>query len=367
MTRKSVAANGGSGINRRTILRGVGATAGAFTVGMPALEGQAAATMPTVLCETELLADQTVGVGSVKVFDNGAIEYTTTSDWVITQIHLHVDESSDPIPTTGGGNPKVGQFEHQESFSPPVNSVTVPSEETGYNGGCEKPIAAHAVVLPVDGQELVTNGGFESPDAGTSQGWNIFDSGTPGLGWTVEWFDGSMNFGGQTRPPTPLLELHRGVNGWSHAEGSQHAELDTDWDGPGGSLNGEPASVKIFQELDTSESPYCQIKYSWSPRPGHDDNGLQVKWGGTVVNTHSADGSGNEDTVWTDEVLVVASPSDLTKLEFIETGAPDSLGMFLDAVSVQCISGDGEETAWGNGESFEGGSWAMKFKCNCDT
>lgn len=163
MTRKSGAANSAPGIGRRTVLKGVGATAGAFTVGVPALTGQVAATTPTELCEKELLADQTVDVGSVKVFKNGDVKYTTTSGWVITQIHLHVDENGDPIPITGGGNPKVGQFEHQESFSPPVKSVTVPSGETRYTGKCGKPIAAHAVVLPVDGLELVTNGGFESP------------------------------------------------------------------------------------------------------------------------------------------------------------------------------------------------------------
>lgn len=49
-----------------------------------------------------------------------------------------------------------------------------------------------------------------------------------------------------TRPETPLLEIHDHALGFDAYSGDQYAELDTDWDGPHGSLNGEPASVKIY-------------------------------------------------------------------------------------------------------------------------
>jgi hypothetical protein len=173
----------------------------------------------------------------------------------------------------------------------------------------------------------VINGGFESPVPGTSQGWDIYDSGTDGLGWTVEWYGSSSSYGGQTRPEPAPLELHTNgvvVDAW---EGTQYAELDTDWDGPGSGLNGEPASVKIYQDLATCPGQTYTLKYAWRGRPGYESS-LQVNFGDYSA-THS-DNSGQWNVV---EVTAVAEK--LTeRLEFIETGPADSFGMFLDGVSV---------------------------------
>lgn len=179
---------------------------------------------------------------------------------------------------------------------------------------------------------LVTNGGFESPVVTHNLGWDVYDSGTPGLGWSVAWWSGSPTYNGVTRPAVAHLELHRGVNGWSHAAGAQHAELDTDWDGPGGGLNNEPASVSIYQDLTTQNGIYA-LRYAWSPRPNHGDNRLEVYWGGTKVAEHS--GAGGGSPVWTSEQLSVNAAAGTTQLEFREVGTANSLGMFLDAVEVE--------------------------------
>lgn len=184
--------------------------------------------------------------------------------------------------------------------------------------------------------ELVTNGGFESPVVGTSQKWDIYDSGTAGLGWNVEWYGGSTSYGGQTRPDPAHLELHRGVNGWLPYSGSQHSELDTDWDGPGGGLNNEPASASIYQDISTIPGEWYTVKFYFSPRPDTDEanNQLQLKWGGTVIDTISAPGDGN--TQWAEHTYNFQATNSTTQLEFTDVGTPDSLGTFLDDVSLRC-------------------------------
>lgn len=211
-------------------------------------------------------------------------------------------------------------------------------EETAWGAGFDFPGKNWATYFNYHVQECVSgsvvNGDFEAPIVNQpTYKWDIFDSGTTGLGWTVEWYDGSTSYGGQTRPEPAHLELHRGVNNWSSYNGTQHAELDTDWDGPGGGLNNEPASVKIYQDIATCPGRTYTLSYAWSPRPGHGDNELDVYWNGSSIATHS--GSGGSNTMWT-EVIKTGLPSAgySTRLEFIETGTPDSLGMFLDAVSV---------------------------------
>jgi hypothetical protein len=180
----------------------------------------------------------------------------------------------------------------------------------------------------------VVNGSFESPVVTATQGWDIYDSGYAGLGWTVEWrADVPTSWGGWTRPDPAHLELHRGVNNWLPSDGYQYTELDTDWNDHVGSLNNEPASVKIYQDLLTCPVETYVLTYAWSPRPGHGDNSMEVYWDGNLIATHS--GSGGSNTNWTVETHSVTASVYTTRLEFVETGTNDSLGMFLDDVGVE--------------------------------
>jgi len=183
----------------------------------------------------------------------------------------------------------------------------------------------------------LANGGFEEPVVTHSKKWDIFGSGTYGLEWTVDWHGGSTTYQGQTRPEPALLELHRGVSGWLPHEDEQYAELDTDWDGPDGGLSGEPASVKISQVVVSCPWRTYTLAFSWSPRPGHADNGLKVYWDGAeIFDSGIVSGVGNGNTDWHIETITGLTVTGVsTSIEFVETGNPDSLGMFLDAVSVQ--------------------------------
>ena len=186
---------------------------------------------------------------------------------------------------------------------------------------------------------LVVNGGFEEPVVTDAAQWDIFPDGTTGLGWTVQWRgDIPGSWGGHTRPDPSLQELHHGVNGWLPHGGDQYAELDTDWDGPGGGLNGEPASVIIYQDLSTGAGCEYELTFYFSPRPGtpESDNNLEVSWDGTVLDTISR--AGNSQTDWSEHTYTVTATGSTTRLQFTDLGDANSLGTFLDDVSVEEIS-----------------------------
>lgn len=176
---------------------------------------------------------------------------------------------------------------------------------------------------------LLTNGGFESPVVALGQGWDVYPNGTAGLGWSVSW---NGAFAGA--PVNANLELHRGVNGWLHDEGAQHAELDTDW-APGGS---EQASVVISQDIPTIPGATYEISYAFSPRPGTgaSENVLEVLVDGLVVATHGpVAGGGN--TSWTTYTYEFEASDGMVTIAFRDAGTPNTLGTFIDNVSVRCI------------------------------
>lgn len=185
------------------------------------------------------------------------------------------------------------------------------------------------------GQDLLVNGGFEQPNVTDTAKWDIFETGTTGLGWTVEWESTQATYNNQPRPVAALQEMHRGVNGWLSAEGNQYAELDTDWDGPGGSLNGEPSLVRIFQNVTTEVGKKYQLIYHFSARPGTGtgENKLTVKINDNQVDYHEKTGSSN--TNWEKFTIDFTANSSNTKVEFVAGGNANSEGVFLDGVSVR--------------------------------
>jgi hypothetical protein len=305
-----------------------------------------------------------IDVGDVSVWNDAGelhVKYETTGGWVMSATHLEIAMNEMDIPQNRKGNPKVGQFSRSQPHDPPVTEweEVFDLEDEGWPPCTDLYIAAQAEVVKETTTELVTNGGFETPLVSdtTTSGWQIYDSGTAGLGWAVAWA------GSYANAPAPAhLELMNGSGetaGWTAHTGSQWAELDTDWDGPGGGLNNEPASVEISQTLAACPSGLYTLRYAWSPRPNHSDNALEVCWGGSLIDSPSGPNGSNTD--WTlEEHEYLSGPSSGTvDLAFRETGTADSLGMFLDSVSVVCVR---KETAWGDGDRFvDRGNWATYF------
>jgi hypothetical protein len=182
-------------------------------------------------------------------------------------------------------------------------------------------------------EELIVNGNFEIPEVDTNIAfWAIHPDGTPGLGWQLEWFEGALEYQGVTRPDVAYIEYHHISSAFNVFEGHQYAELDSDWPGPTGGLMGEPASLKIYQDVSTCATGVYELKYAWSPRLNKPESAMEVWWGDTLVASHA--GAGGPQNVWTLETHAVTASGSSTRLAFIETGTPDGLGMFLDAVSL---------------------------------
>jgi len=296
-----------------------------------------------------LYAGQTIDVGTVKVWNDGVnlyVKYETNSGWKMTETHLAVVTDVADFPTNKPGNPMVGHFPYgEENIFTDTWEETIELEKLGVSWTTwDHPlyIAAHAVVLNETatglGDNLVVNGGFELPIVSS---WAVFDTDSTGLEWIVE----------PATPPWDLgvtqgLELQRLSPPHS---GLQYAELDA-YD-----------PVRIYQDLlTTSTKGNYTLTYAWSPRPGVSVNEIEIRWNDTLIATHSADGSSGIS--WTVETYAGLVPNETgtTRLEFVETGPNDQLGMFLDSVSV--VQED-TESAWVEGERFtKKGNWATYFE-----
>lgn len=184
-----------------------------------------------------------------------------------------------------------------------------------------------------DGQNLIKNGSFEDPVVGNPELWNIFPDGTSGLDWNVGWESSETSFQSRTRPTTAQLELHRGVLGPA-ADGLQSAELDSDWFGPSDPLNGEPASVNIYENIPTVTGTKYTLKYKFSPRPNTDasENKLSVRIDGSEKQLQT--GAGGANINWTAYEYTFTATGSTTKVEFADVGTPDSLGTLLDSVEM---------------------------------
>ena len=148
---------------------------------------------------------------------------------------------------------------------------------------------------------LVTNGGFEEPVV--SGDWALFAS-IPG--WT--------------EMSASQLELQRSVSTWLPYEGNQYMEMDA------------MGSTTIYQDIATVPGMTYKLSFAFSPRPGVDDNVLQISWNGIVKDTLSESSSDSANTAWTVHMYDLTATQTPTRLEFKNLDASDRLGTFLDAV-----------------------------------
>ncbi len=198
------------------------------------------------------------------------------------------------------------------------------------NGGGHTPTPAPSCDVSIN---LFENGGFENPTL--SGGWNIYADGTSGLAWDVEWQAGS---GDETPAKAELQQIY------SAHSGEQYLELDSDFDGPGGSISNEAASTRISQTITTVPGQEYEISYFYSARPGYgmDDNkvGLYIDgfpWDLSVT----TNGVGDSDTNWYQKTNNFTADSTSHTITFADLGDANSFGMFLDDVRVNCVEDDG--------------------------
>lgn len=187
-------------------------------------------------------------------------------------------------------------------------------------------------------QNLIQNGDFEVPEVTNSAKWQIFPSGTPGLAWTVEWVGSTTEYNGLPRPDPALVEYHENIMGPA-AHGDQYTELDSDWYGPSSNQSGEPALVRIYQDIPTVPGKSYDLYYYFSPRPrtNGNENILYVKENGHLIHTVGPV-AGGSTTQWTEYHDQFIADSDTTRIEFIGGGTDNSLGVFLDDVRLYPIN-----------------------------
>ena len=153
---------------------------------------------------------------------------------------------------------------------------------------------------------LLVNGGFESTSVGYG-GYAIFS--------TVSGWVGA-----------PDIEIQNHVAG-SPFEGNQYVELDT------------TRNSAMYQDFATTAGTVYTIHFEYSPRPGivASSNGIEFLWNGVVLSTLALDGVGNADTVWTSHDFTTVATGATSRVEFRAIGTSDSLGGYLDNVSVAVV------------------------------
>ena len=66
-------------------------------------------------------------------------------------------------------------------------------------------------------------------------------------------------------------------------------------------------------------------------------NRMEILWDGEVIGTVEANGSGQSSTQWQLYQYEVTASGSTTRIEFRDVGQSDSLGSYLDAVTVSGV------------------------------
>ncbi len=187
---------------------------------------------------------------------------------------------------------------------------------------------------------LLTNGGFETPTITNEDGWDVFDSVINGLSWMVRWINPS-----EDAPEVAKLELQ---NGRAASEGTQYAELDSNYTRPGEAVIAGDARVQIDQTIATVPGQKYFLTYDLSAVPGHggvNNNKVNVIVDGSVVDTETASlAGGATSTSWSSRSFEFIATGTSTSLGLGDAGRSDTFGTLIDNVSLTtCLPDDGGE------------------------
>jgi hypothetical protein len=213
--------------------------------------------------------------------------------------------------------------------------------------------------------ELVTNGSFETPVVTSVPLWDIFSPSLAGIGWNATWLPSdAATYNGETQPVNAFLEFQRnGHDAWGFPyDGQQYAELDTDWKGPNFPSQSYPASIDMFQDIATIPGNTYTLTFATSPRPDDgdlSDNIAKVSWNGGIIDTIAPTSVNPASTTWTTHTYTLTATASTTRIDFVDGGHPNAIGIFVDAVSLKCasgaVNGGGGNGGGGNGGGGNGG------------
>ena len=159
---------------------------------------------------------------------------------------------------------------------------------------------------------LITNGSFEDPViSGT---WAL----VPGS--LTDW---------DVNPGSSVLEYQDSSLFGPARDGDQYVELDS---------NGNDGNPYIYQFFSTEVGQTYEVLFSISPRPGVANNEIQfgIQLGSNFIDSvyDAGSGVGLNSTLWTDISYLFIAETTSTGIGFRDFGPDDSLGSFVDNVSV---------------------------------
>lgn len=199
-----------------------------------------------------------------------------------------------------------------------IDYISEPKADSTYhcvafNVATEQPLACNPE------ENLIKNGGFETPDVSTG-GYGIFPEGTTGLEWLVDWV------AEQTSGIKGLEIQDHAAGDPAEGSGEQFAELDGDH------------PVKIWQDIQTIPGKEYKLTFKYSPRPNQESgtNMLEAWANGTKLGA-TLSGTPGSITNWITETRTFIADSTATKIKFIDTDADNSYGGYLDDVNLSCV------------------------------
>jgi hypothetical protein len=98
-------------------------------------------------------------------------------------------------------------------------------------------------------------------------------------------------------------------------------------------------SSSAYQDLATTAGQTYTLTFAFSARPGTpaSDNILAIYWDGALLDTLTANGVGLSNTSWNVFSYDVTASGSTTRLQFADLGTSNSLGTYVDAVSVETV------------------------------
>jgi hypothetical protein len=315
---------------------------------------------------TDLIADGGDGtgidVGDVTIWNEGTtlyVEFDTTGTWVLSKTHMHIAGSVDNIPHTKKGNPIPGKFDYKTNHDN-IQSYTYSIDLTaaGFCSGDTIFVATHAdVKQPIEGcyetvwqigdvESLCPNGYLTN--YANEFNWKAWDPDTgtyslpvgdcvlgPGLNDNMPAYTNPFIVG-----TTPTNEFPYNSN----TAKPYATDIDVKWNG----------ALEFGGKLTVS----------WSPGASATEKKLVV--GDELSSTtFTAYGANTPGQGWfVNKYPLVQHTADIGVLpegeHLINFKHTQGDGTFWDWIRLEqpCIR---KETAWGDGDNFDGSGWGMHF------
>ena len=177
-------------------------------------------------------------------------------------------------------------------------------------------LAGMLAVLPLSSAQatnLIVNPGFETPNLGGNPTYQFFM--TDGL------------VGGWYSDIAPGFEIQANNIAGLPFQGTQLVELDSN------------QNSDILQDVPTTPGLYYDLSFEYSPRPGQpaSTNQIDIFWNGLSLGDIALPGGSQTNWMLISINGLAASNGPTTTLKFLADGTSDSLGGYLDNVSVELV------------------------------